>query len=107
MAQPFRHPQNPDSQDPTSRILHALRIINLHIVNLRIIPSRRSLVDIKVSLNLPRDTDHRAIGAVVRNQNLNLGRPRLHLRPAGNTASPGPSAPPKRIRSESGVLTRK
>ena len=73
--------------------LHALRIIQLPIVNLRIIPSRRRVIDIKVSLDLPVDIDHRAIGAMVRDQDFNLRGPILLYRSAGN-AVPGKKRKP-------------
>lgn len=71
---------NPPS-DPNSPILRARGIIQLHIVNLRIVPTSRRIIDIEVALNLPIDRDHRTIGAVVRDEDFNLGRPILLFRP--------------------------
>ena len=73
--------------------LHALRIIQLPVVNLRIIPSGRRLIDVKVSLDLPVDIDHRAIGAMVRDQDFDLRGPVLLYRSAGN-AVPGKKRKP-------------
>lgn len=77
---PFR----PDN--PPSGTLRALRIIHLHIVNLRIIPATWCVVDIEMSLDLPIDVDHRTTGAMVRNQNINLRRPILLIIAARNAA---------------------
>ena len=69
---------------PVSGTLHALGIIQLLIVNLGIIPARRCLVNIEMSLDLPIDIDHRAIRAMVRDEDFNPRRPILLYRSAGN-----------------------
>ena len=50
------------------------------------------MVDIEMSLNLPVDIDHRAIGAMVSDQNFNLRRPILLYRPARNAVPRKPLA---------------
>ena len=73
-------------------MLHALGVVQLPVVNLRIIPAPRCIVDIEMPLHLAIDIDHRTIGTMVRNQDFNLRRPILLFRPAGNAASGTPSA---------------
>ena len=93
-AQPGRtslEPRGLEKKAPNP--LHALRIIQLPVVNSRIIPSGRRVIDIKVSLDLPVDVDHRAIGAMVRDQDFNLRGPVLLYRSAGN-AVPGKKRKP-------------
>ena len=51
------------------------------------------MIDIKVSLDLPVDVDHRAIGAMVRDQDFNLRGPILLYRSAGH-AVPGKKRKP-------------
>ena len=43
------------------------------------------MVDVEMSLDLPIDIDHRAIRAMVRDEDFNLRRPILLHRSAGNT----------------------
>lgn len=78
--------RNPQPRSPSIGILCALGIVQLHVVNLRIVPPSCHIVDIEMSLNLPIDIDHRTIWAMVRDQNLNLRRPILLFRPARNAA---------------------
>ena len=88
-ATPSNLPSPTPGSSPSRTTLHAIGIGQLLIINLRIVPAhprRRRIIDIKVSLHLPIDIDHRAIGAVVRDQNLDARRPSLHLWPARNAA---------------------
>ena len=62
---------------PVQSTLHALGIVQLLIEDLRIIPPTRGIIDVEMPLNLPVDIDHRTIGTMVRDQNLNLRRPIL------------------------------
>lgn len=69
--------------------LHALGIVQLHIVNLGIIPASRTIVDVEMALDLPVDIEHRTIGAMVCYQNCNVGRSILFYGSAGNAAPGG------------------
>lgn len=95
-----RAPVNPRS--PASGTLSARGGVKLHVVNLRIVSATGRLVDIEMSLNLPVDIDHRAIGAVVRDQNLDLRRPVLLDVPAGDAAPEAVSSARRRRGTEWG-----